>query len=259
MRTAIAVGAVLALAACSGGNLSSPPATVGGIFTGKLTEGANTYGLSGIIDENGVARFVEFTGSAASNDLSYVAVFTPGSDIPVHGGSSLSIPFTEFSIDGQALDNGQSSETGSLTVDYVLRSDIQGTFSDAHGASGTLDLSFELAYNTAASGSVIAGTYSFTYSSGGNSYLASILIGADGSISGSDNNSCIYSGSFTVPNASYNAYELSITVSGCANAPGTLTGLGSFFPATSSQPNTIDAILSNSSGAAYLVLGRVSS
>jgi hypothetical protein len=254
MRAGIAAGAALALAACGGGSLSEPPATVGGIFTGTLTEGANTYGMAGIIDENGNGRFVEF--SSSNSTTSYIAVFAPTSTIPADGGD-LSIPYTEFSINGQALDNGNSSETGTLNVDFADRNGIQGTFSDASGGSGTLNLSFTLAYNTAASGSVIAGTYNGTYSSGGNSYLANILVSAGGAISGSDNNQCSYSGSFTIPDASFNAYDVSLTVSGCASA-GSYTGLASYFPASGSQPNSIDAILSSSSGAAYLVLQAAS-
>ncbi len=255
----IAVAAVLGciittLTACGGGGGGNGNSStgggnvpVGGIYNGSITESGQTYTLMGIVDEIGNATFVE------SNSTAPVALVTPGTEITSANGSYNSGPNAAayaLCCTGFTFSNGQSTERVAISATIDPRTSINGTFTDA-GGSGTFTLTYDAAhYQQASSLSLIAGTYAYSYGGA----TGTITIASNGTVSGSDNQGRVYSGTVTVQNAAYNAYDVLITQTNANPALGSYSGLAAYYPAAGGRSAELHVAMNNGSSAFYAVL-----
>lgn len=105
-------------------------------------------------------------------------------------------------------------------------------------------------YSLAASFATIAGVYSFSVGSN----TASLRVTGGGSFTLSYTG-CSGAGSLTIPNAAYNAYELSGTLT-CSGSTQVITGLASFTPASGSTAAELTLEYDNGSSLAVQAVAK---
>lgn len=238
----------LLAAGCGGSSTgtSPPPPPAGvdpeGIYLGPA--GA-TDTMLGIVTADGTANFLQFTGS-----LSQTAPFVILAPRPLitDSNGNYSVTYDGYSGNGYSLPSGSIDETGTLTGLAVPGTSLAGSYSvtgpiqtaiavnPQTATSINYNLQYQAsAYETSASSTKIAGTYSVTLVVGttvltggvfsieaGTTTQASFSNGTDGATS------CLYSGTITVPDPNRNAYKFSIQSSGpgCQLSFDNLEGLG---------------------------------
>ncbi len=244
-RLATLLGAA-AVSACGGGvgqTGNADAGSVAGIYNGALVVGGTTYQLVGLVDESGNSRFVESTTSSPLP----LALIVPSAPLAPSSSGAFTLGFTALALNDTVLDNGASSETGTITGTLVTGDSIQGSFTDSGEQTGTVTLNFDSAdYDRPAALTIIGPiAYGFSYVSGGQTYTGSIVISNTGSFTGTDTQNCQYNGSVSVPNPARNLYA--VTINDSCSSGGTLSGLGTFFPATSTQPAKFEVAANNSS------------
>lgn len=202
------------LAACGGGGGGSsatttppppPPATTTtpGLWQGTFT--STTAGVSGtiigIITDKGAARFISLE-----------------SGIQLFG----TVPTTGTSISASLTGVAPTGQTGTYALSGTAsaKSSLSGTYSGLD--AGSFSFAYDAAFTNGASLATIAGTWTQSLASG---YTVTITVDPSGAINGSDTTGCTYSGTATVPNATYNYYGLSITLGSCGSYNGTYAGL----------------------------------
>ncbi len=242
-RLAALLGAA-ALSACGGGvgqTGNEDAGSVAGIYQGLLVSNGASYQLVGLVDANGNARFVESTTGTP------LALIVPSAPLAPSTNGAFTLGFTALALNDTVLDNGASSETGTITGTVVTGDSIQGSFTDSGEQTGTVTLNFDSAdYDRPAALTIIGPiAYGFSYVSGGQTYTGSIVISNTGSFTGTDTQNCQYNGSVSVPNPARNLYA--VTINDSCSSGGTLSGLGTFFPATSTQPAKFEVAANNSS------------
>ena len=254
-KFALAGMSVAVLAACGSGSSDSgiggsttggtggTSVAIGGLYQGSYQNGDGVYAL---IDENGNGRFVQ-------TDLQgkLLALLAPTANLVPDSSGSLSFQYTAFSLNGQPLDNGAAIETGSASGTVVARTSFNFVYADSAPSDGQFQANFIAnQYNIAATFLTIAGKYTYTYvNAGGTTVTVTLSFDSSGNITGSDTNtpSCSYSGSVTVPNASYNAYDISLSNS--CNTAGVSSGIGAYFPATATTPAQFEFAVNNANNA----------
>jgi hypothetical protein len=200
------------LAGCGGGGGSStaptptPPApspTTPGLWQGTFT--STTAGVSGsivgIITTTGAARFISLESG--------IQIF---GTVPTTG-SSLSASLTGVTPTGQT---GTYSLSGTATA----KSSLSGTYSGLD--AGSFSFTYNSAFTNGASLATISGTWTQSRADG---YTVTITVDPSGAINGSDTLGCVYAGTATVPDAAYNYYSLSISLSSCGAYSGAYSGL----------------------------------
>ena len=218
MKKLCAITVLTLLAACGGGGGSgsstTPPvqnASPGGIWQG--TDSVTGLQVTGIVDEGGEGHFirsdgVQFVGTVETSGNNFSA--------QIEG-------YTQF---GTTFPDGSTSGSGSVTGTIDQRVSITATtqFTTAGGTTtnGTLDLTFDSLYSAGSSLATIAGSYNYTTSNGG----VLITISADGAVSAQDpNTGCVVSGTVSIIDSSYNAYQVQLTYSSCLGTAGALDGI----------------------------------
>lgn len=204
----------LSLAACGGGGGDDAPTTTGGndqqpvakmpigLWQGSVTADNEAFDVVGMIAPSGEARFISSDGEQDRFTI-------------VLDGSSYTADGVGYDIDGYFL--GDVEITGTYT-----ETEISGTAEVDSVEVSTFSLTLAEESAEGASLSTITGNYSDVNQS------ASIAIDADGVLSGSDTDGCVYTGNVTVPEASVNVYSLSINVSSCGEFGGDYTGLATY-------------------------------
>jgi hypothetical protein len=198
----------------------------------------------GLIDANHQAVFVDQTSGAIYRYATFAVA-----------ASSFSGSFVSYtpSTDALGISSGVTVGQGSAHASFAPRYSITGYlgFSSAGLPAYSFDDSYQQSlYGLAASFATIAGTYSFT--SGSNSVTLTVTGKGAFTLSYSG---CSGSGSFAIPNASYNAYELSGSLS-CSGSTQTITGLASFTPASGSTAAELTLEYDNGSSQAVEAVAK---
>jgi len=212
MKKTIVTLLSVSLVACGGGGGSDESAPVIvvepvdvmpiGLWQGNVTADGVTVDVVGMVAPSGEARFLSADGEQDRFKLNI-------------DGGSYTADGVAYDIDGFFLGNitvsGEYTSTeisGTAKVDSVITSTFSLTIADESKNGASL--------------STVSGNYvNFDQS-------ASIAIDADGVLSGSDDEGCVYTGSVSVPESSVNVYSLSMDVSSCAQFSGSYTGLATY-------------------------------
>jgi hypothetical protein len=174
----------------------------GGIWHGTDTiSGQPVYG---IVTEDGAFRFIRddmahYAGAATFDKTVVTATFD--------GFAPPGMVFADGVPHGTGAAAGELTPSDSLNLNTQFLTDAVG----ATALEGTLNLTFDAAYNShsslaAISGTYAAGTDSWTISGNGNVFAQ---------LPGSG---CTASGVITIIDEAHNAYAMSITYTGCAGA-----------------------------------------
>jgi hypothetical protein len=200
------------LSACGGGggggsSDSSPEPTtksISGIWIGSFTSNIfhSTYGLIGIVTESGVARF-----AATSSLTQYSTV------LKVSGNKFTSTATGYFP-------SGSYAGMGDIAGTFTPKGIINGTYSSTID-TGTFSLAYSSLYERPSSLSAIAGTWT-NYSSG---YYETITIDSSGNITRPPISGCTTSGSISIIDSNYNAYNITLNVNNCGSQNGLYSGL----------------------------------
>lgn len=210
----------LALAGCGHSHCDFCDADPSGIYEGSLTDNVTRQSTPAVavIDENGDGRMM-----AQSGTYYRFSVNTSGFDV---FGNVLAFPGDGSTANG--------SLNGSLT-----QSGLNATLSANGSNPAALALNFDNNYFLASSLPTLAGTWSASNSSG---FKLSLSIQSSGAFSGTDSNSCSYSGFFSLVNPNFNAYSESFTQT-CGSAGSSYSGLAYFIPAAGSGSNATPAMI----------------
>jgi hypothetical protein len=202
---------------CGGGgggsstiNNTPPPVTNashGGIWRG--TESVSGLAIVGLIDESGELHFIRTDGTQ------YVGQATTS-------GSAVSANIEGFTQFGYQFPDGATHGIGSVSGSITARSSMNLTtqFQTDKGASssGSLNLTFDAAYNRASSLATISGNYA--------DGSDTITVSSNGAIFEQDpNTGCVVNGTVSIINASYNAYRVKYSFANCVGQYAVLNGL----------------------------------
>jgi hypothetical protein len=283
----------LALTGCGGGGGGSSSTGgggslngAGGIWTGTVSDGGFAgYKIFGIFADNGHSKFWIH---APLTQEGHAGVDFVLSSIVNPTGAHIGSAYTAYG-NGVKLPNGTYTETGLLEADVdTTTGKIAGTFQSSDSGSNqdtaTFSMKFDSTYSSGSDPATLTangGAYSFTMRKSG--LLGSTITGSlqlidagnglSDNVVGSDNNGCNYTGSVTVIDPQYDAYDISLSVASICAAPtggvnmcaspqvpdaagctyaGTLTGVGAFFPKTS----TLKMIVDDGKSAGYEIVAQ---
>jgi hypothetical protein len=191
----------------SGGNQPVTNASPGGIWNGTDGQGLQ---VTGIITETGEAYFLDSDGTQY-----FGTVTTSGNDL---AGS-----FTGYTELGKTFMDGSTSGTGTLTGTVDARSTLSFTTTfNSQGGGESVDnvlLQYFQTYAQASSLSTIAGSYTETANGD------VLTVNSDGSaLIQESETGCVVNGTVSIVNASYNAYGVQFSYSGCQGEFAVLNG-----------------------------------
>jgi hypothetical protein len=242
------------LGACGGGGSSggagAPPPTatnqsVGGIWTTQytVTSGANTGDVivaEGIASETGQYFAYSKNTTNGCAGLGFGQLSVTGSSV---SGNEDAAIVRYSTIPGVATNcvypDGSTSATGTLSGSVSQRGSLMLTATGMTSlgnalATETTTFTFSNLYLNPSSLSTIAGNYN----DGG----ATLSVNANGVIFEQDSNGCILNGQASIIDATYNAYSMQVTFSGCTGTDASLNGVvaaGLVTLDTSTSPTTI--------------------
>ncbi|WP_455286546.1 hypothetical protein [Cupriavidus necator] len=231
------------LAACGGGgggddtgsgtpqaNTPAPvaPATAEGLYTGTTSTG---YQTAGLVLETGEHYVLYGKGNTI-----YGVVQGHGTS---NNGSFSSSDAYDFSL----LNNSRPPATVSAT--YTAKQKLDGTLTEA-GQGITFTSTYDASYETAASLSKVAGTYSGSAATGSGSSPVSLTVNSNGTISGSSTvggqAACTYSGTLTPRSTGKNVSNISVKFNGGSCALGSATVSGIAVPVVNGSTTTLYAV-----------------
>lgn len=155
---------------------------------------------------------------------------------------------TYFGISqGTTFPNGTQATSGSISA--LASPNLSGTLSDQTGATESLAFNFDAVYNLGSSLATLAGSWSYTATSGFN---LTATIRPDGTFSAIDSNGCTYSGAFGIVDPNFNAYSESYTRS-CNGVNVMFTGLAAYFPMSGKSTNADIKIMADDNTTEFLV------
>ena len=208
------------LAACGGGGGSSDPAPVpvpdaaiGGIWIGTTTDSVSNEPqfFLGLSTDDGRFRFL-----SADTLGQFVGTFSAdGTNLT---GSGVGVA----PLGSTWLDNSTAININ-LTGTISERATMSGNWSGGTGETGTFSFAYDSLYERGSSLSTVAG--SWVSLDQFDNPIGSITIDAAGRMDALDAAGCLYSGDVSIINASYNAYDLDVTVSNCGDLNGSYSGL----------------------------------
>ncbi|MFM0053275.1 hypothetical protein [Caballeronia grimmiae] len=226
------------LTACGGGGggnsasststaTTTPPVTAEGLYSGTTSTG---YQLAGLVLETG-----EYYVLYSKNNTIYGVV--QGNGTSNNGSFSSSNAFDFF------LPNS-SRTPATVSATYTAKQSLQGTLTEA-GQGVTFTSTYQSSYDTPASLSAIAGTYSGASATGSGTAPISLTVSANGSLSGTSTvgtTTCGYSGTLTPRSTGKNVFNVSVTFNGSNCALGTATVAGYAVPVTNGTTTTLYAV-----------------
>ena len=213
MNRAICIlGACLLVAGCGGGSSdsSSPPpqvsnASPGGIWEGQIFFDSTSSSVEavGVVTESGEMRFITEDGQQ---------IWGNGT---VTNTNQLSLNYSWVLPLGFTTPGGATGGTGTLTGTVAERSRIQGAFTSTSSAgepdSGTVEVFYDDLYERDSSLGLLAGDWL----SVGDAEL--MTVDAAGRVFSQDPvTECVLNGQFSIVNASYNVYDVTLVFSNCA-------------------------------------------
>jgi hypothetical protein len=223
MKRIVSILAVsLAMTHCGGGGNTSTTNTLGSTTQSTAGQAQGVYSGS-------TSTGLTFESIVLPNDKMYA----------LYGTTSGTTFFISGFISGQGVSNKGSftasvndyyytglTSSGSVTATYVPATSLNGTLAESGlntTFTGTAMPSAQFNYNTPATVSQVAGTWSGTFLDGTS---GSVTITSAGAITGS-NSGCSFSGTLS-PDASKNFYNLSVTfgTTNCLLPAQTVTGIG---------------------------------
>ena len=145
-------------------------------------------GQAGAAEQYGMSGQISMNGSSGSGVVSIL----PPQDYH----------YTDPNLVPKATLSFEVVEKQSITGSYVSEDD-----------SGSFYLEYSNSYEHPSALDLIEGNWGYFQQTFGLS--KSLVIGQDGSFTGSDNMGCSYSGNISVINPSYNLYRVTTTISGC--------------------------------------------
>ncbi|MFP5506604.1 MAG: hypothetical protein ACLGH6_10425 [Gammaproteobacteria bacterium] len=240
-RTTLFLIACLTLSACGGGGSSSGP-------IGSVTTSVATGVWQGTVTESGVGTF-NVIGLIYGNDLRFVSV-----DAGVLYEGTLTITGTSFTATTTNIDinGGGAFATSTLSGTIVTASSITGTFTSSNGSSG----SFSLAYDPITTrGASLATTDANWSASDGMGYTMTLSIDANGLLTGTDTDGCVFNGTVAVLDPAVNIYGIAVDVSLCTDAAfnGSYDGYGVVGDTTVAN-DTLTFVVSN---VGFIIVGEL--
>lgn len=251
----------LAIGGCSGGgddsgSTESPSSTgvntttkLAGVYKGTYNENSpqRSFSIAGLISPTGEAIFFD-AGGAAIFSLSLT-----GTDNSLSGTSNSYYTATGNSFSFAAT-NGNRQAT--LSGTFTPRVGGSGSVSDAQGQIGTFSIDFSpTTTDRGSSLSSLVGTWGASDAATGES--GQIQIATDGSYTGSDSDSCTYSGKISVIDPAVNVYRLTYRET-CPGQP-IVDASGLMARGQSASPPQVDGLvvlLKNASAAIALALTK---
>ncbi|MGH8444139.1 MAG: hypothetical protein ACREVL_02680 [Solimonas sp.] len=235
MAWAAMVAACALLAACGSsadapnrvgdGGANGAISTAAGIYYGHIGSGSDAPEFFGLVTKNGKARFVEKDGTDYT-------VITPAPVLPADDGT-FSVDYFRYVAGSR---DGGGVFAGTWAKPALGSAGISGTLGDGSG-SRDFDIDYVASdYERAASLEMVAGTYSASYTTNGQTLTATLTINSDGSLSGSGDGNCTYGGGVSVPDATRNGYEIALNPS-CFT--GNFSGVGAYYPAGALQQEAL--------------------
>ena len=208
------------LAACGGGGSSDPAqnppvpdAAVGGLWAGTVTD--NVFNepqfFLGVSTDDGRFRFL-----SADTLGQFVGTFDAS-------GTSLSGSGVGIAPVGSTWLDDSTTIDIAFTGTISERVSMSGNWSGGTGETGTFSFAYDGIYERGSSLSTVAG--SWVSLDEFNNPVGSITIDAEGRMDAQDAAGCLYSGDVSIINPSYNAYNLSLTVTSCGEFNGAYSGL----------------------------------
>ena len=208
----------LLVCGCGGGGSSGgatpppppPPTNAGGLWEGSTfsDQAGLNFGTIGVVTENnGAARFVNDQGQQ------FILSGVSGT------GGNISATITAIAPIGFTFLDGSTVTTGTLTGTVVERASLDGDWSMNTGETGTVTMSYNNSYERGSDLARMFGTWV-------DSFGVVYSVDAVGDIFAQDAFGCVYDGAVTMINTSYNAYQVTLTVSNCPGADGNYSGLG---------------------------------
>ena len=207
--------------------------------------------------------------AAGTNDLMWFLVDANHQAVMVDQTSGAIYRFTSFSVSGDGFGGAYTSYTfsggglfssatttvggGNASASFVPQSTVSGYLASSSTSVPvySFDGTYQQAqYGLAASFAAIAGSYTFK----NGSTSVTLVVSGSGSFSLSYSG-CTGAGSFTIPDAAYNAYELGGSIS-CSGAVQNITGLASFTPAAGGTPAELTLEYDNGSSAAVQAVAK---
>lgn len=238
--TSLLLTLCLVLAACGGGGSSSD--TPGAVTTSDAT------GIwQGTITQSGIGTFA-VVGLIYGNDLRFISV-----DAGVLYEGTLTITGTNFTATTTNIDiNGGVASTSTLTGTIITASSITGTFTSSDGGSGSFSLTYDPITTRGASLATTDGNWSATDGMG---YTMTLSIDANGLLTGSDTDGCVFNGTVAVLDPAVNIYGIAVDVSLCADAAfnGSYDGYGVVGDTTVAN-DTLTFVVSN---AGFIIVGEL--
>jgi hypothetical protein len=233
---AIAILTTLAAASCGGGGGNASP---GGIWFGE--DSVSGLQVEGIVDEAGEFRFIR------SDGVQYVGN-------AITSGNAISAEAQELAPLGSTFHDGSTEGTGTITGTIIERSAIQATFTFKTSMGTPTSSSISYAANNATydmmpSLAELEGNYT------DQNTKTPFTIDASGNLSGTDAASgCSFTGTVSIIDATYNAYQVEGTYSGCQGVSAVLngiavSGLGTLHKPTCAAGRTFIVGMSGMSGA----------
>jgi len=216
--------AALAVAGCGHDHCyycgSSYGADPSGIYEGSLTDTVTQQSTPAVavIDENGDGRMMGQSGTYYRFNQVNTSGYSVSSSVSVFPGNGSTI---------------QGSLNGSLT-----QAGLSGTLTATGSDPQSLSLNFDNNYYLSSSLPTLAGTWTYTSSS----FTLNLSIQPSGAFTGSDSNSCSYSGYFNLVDPQYNAYSENFTLT-CGTASTSYFGLSYFIPAAGTGSNATPAMI----------------
>lgn len=241
------IGLALLLSGCVLDGI--PPAD--GIYTGTLTTATGTDSVYAVIDSTGAGVIIDttnpsitrFTISSVDDSGNFTSPTTSfaGSGFGVVGGNTA----TSGSISGTVSGSSSDSVSVTSTDNSSGRSKITGDLYTSAGASQPFTLTYQsnsyednvvaLSTIVTPTSSTGAATLSYSYTPASSTTLTTVSLtlssvqqttttNASYPFTGTDSLGCSYSGTISQPDSSYNAFDLSMSVS-CSGTSSTRTGL----------------------------------
>jgi hypothetical protein len=252
MNKSLIVLAAVALSACGGSNSGG----------GSASGGADPQGLYLGTLEN---------PSAGTNDLMWLLIDANHQAVMVDTSSGDIYRFSSFSVSGDSFSGAYTSYTftttssglsstttitpgsGNAGASYAPQSTVSGYLASssssvpAYSFDGTYEQS---QYDSTAAFATIAATYTFKV--GSTSYSLGVTQFGGFTIT---YGSCYGSGTLSIPDASYNAYELSGSIN-CSGTMEKITGLAYYTAAAGSTPAELTLEYDNGSNSAVQAVAQ---
>lgn len=222
---------VIGLASCSdndGDRVLGTSDTANGIWEGTVTvDGDDTFKFTALL-YNG--RFMAFNSDSFD--------FMLDGDYTVRS-NDISGKIKTYDLDDQLEVGVATGETVTISGTVDEQKSIALTFSTSEGATGTISLTFNAAYNRSSSLSLIAGTWL--------SIGLTITVDDDGSVEGQDDDGCIFSGDISILDSEHNLYKTKVSVESCGEINGSYTGFATL-------PSSDTAVIAASNSDYFLLV-----